>query len=74
MKTPVISKDKLKWKPISEYDSKKYDWVLVKQFDGDYERIPEVAEKLSDGKWHTSEGELPFEVRYFFDMQEILEG
>lgn len=65
---------KIKWKPIKEYDRKKYDWVLVKYFDGDYECIPEVAEKRSDGKWYTSEKEIPFEVKYFFDMQELLEG
>ena len=68
------NKEKNKWKPISEYDRKKYDWVLVKYFDGDYECVPEVAEKRSDGKWYTSEEEIPFEVKYFFDMQELLGG
>ena len=63
----------LKWKPIKEYDRKKYDWVLVKYFDGDYECVPEVAEKRYDGKWYTSERQIPFEVKYFFDMQQILE-
>ena len=63
----------LKWKPIKDYDRKKYDWVLVKYFDGDYECVPEVAEKRSDDKWYTSEKQIPFEVKYFFDMQEILE-
>lgn len=62
----------LKWKPIKDYDRKKYDWVLVKYFDGDYECVPEVAEKRYDGKWYTSERQIPFEVKYFFDMQEIL--
>lgn len=62
----------LKWKPIKDYNKKKYDWVLVKYFDGDYECVPEVAEKRSDGKWYTSEKQIPFEVKYFFDMQEIL--
>ena len=64
---------KIKWKPIKDYDRKKYDWVLVKYFDGDYECVPEVAEKRNDGKWYTSEKQIPFEVKYFFDMQEILE-
>jgi len=63
----------LKWKPIKDYDRKKYDWVLVKYFDGDYECVPEVAEKRSDDKWYTSEKQIPFEVKYFFDMQEISE-
>ena len=63
----------IKWKSIKDYDRKKYDWVLVKYFDGDYECVPEVAEKRSDGKWYTSERQIPFEVKYFFDMQEILE-
>lgn len=66
-------KEKNKWKPISEYNREKYDWVLVKYFDGDYECVPEVAEKRSDGKWYTSEKEIPFEVKYFFDMQELLQ-
>ena len=63
----------IKRKSIKDYDRKKYDWVLVKYFDGDYECVPEVAEKRSDGKWYTSERQIPFEVKYFFDMQEILE-
>ena len=66
-------KEKNKWKPISEYNREKYDWVLVKYFDGDYECVPEVAEQRWDGKWYTSEREIPFEVKYFFDMQELLE-
>ena len=57
---------KIKWKPIKDYDRKKYDWVLVKYFDGDYECVPEVAEKRSDDKWYTSEKQIPFEVKYFF--------
>ena len=65
--------NKAKWKPIKDYDRKKYDWVLVRYFDGDYECVPEVAEKRNDGKWYTSEKQIPFEVKYFFDMQEILE-
>lgn len=65
-------KEKVKWKPIKDYDRKKYDWVLVKYFDGDYECVPEVAERRNDGKWYTSERQIPFEVKYFFDMQEIL--
>jgi len=64
---------KIKWKPIKDYDRKKYDWVLVKYFDGDYECVPEVAEKRNDDKWYTSEKQIPFEVKYFFDMQEISE-
>lgn len=66
-------KEKNKWRPISEYDREKYDWVLVKYFDGDYECVPEVAEQRCDGKWYTTEREIPFEVKYFFDMQELLE-
>ena len=35
--------------------------------------IPIVAEKRSDGKWHAilSDRELPFEVRDFFDMEQL---
>ena len=34
---------------------------------------PIVAEKRSDGKWHAilSDRELPFEVREFFDMEQL---
>ena len=66
-------KEKNRWRPISEYDRKKYDWVLVKYFDGDYECVPEVAEKRANGKWYTSDREIPFEVKYFVDIQELLE-
>ena len=60
------------WKPISEYNTDEYDWVLIKFFDGDYECVPCVAERRSDGKWYnSSDNVVPFEVRYFFDMQLI---
>lgn len=63
--------NKLKWKPIEEYDKGNYDWVLVKYFDGDYECIPCVAEKRF-GKWHSiDEKEIQFDVKYFMDMQQI---
>lgn len=63
------------WLPISEYSREKYDWVLVKYFDGDFECIPEVAEMRVDGKWYNQTGDLidpnVFEVRYFFDMRQL---
>ena len=65
--------EKTKWKPIKEYNRKEYDWVLVKFYDGDYECVPEVAEQRFDGKWYTTEKAIPFEVRYFYDMQELSE-
>lgn len=62
--------NEMKWKPISKYNRKEYDWVLVKYFDGDYECVPGVAEKRSDDRWYNLSGEIiPFEVKYFFDMQ-----
>ena len=68
------------WKPISEYSRGKYDWVLIKYFDGEKECVPQVAELRSDEKWHVStdfDGDfvIPswFDVRYFFDMQTISE-
>lgn len=68
LKDKVINE--MKWKPISKYNRKEYDWVLVKYFDGDYECVPDVAEKRSDDRWYNSSGEIiPFEVKYFFDMQ-----
>lgn len=67
-----ISKDKIRWRPISEYDTKKYDWVLVKYYDGDFECVPAVAEQRNR-KWFSRDDiEIPFEVKYFFDMQELL--
>ena len=63
--------NELKWKPIEEYDKGNYDWVLVKYFDEDYECVPCVAEKRF-GKWHSiDEKEIKFEVKYFFDMQQL---
>lgn len=62
------------WRPISEYSRDKYDWVLIKYFDGDFECVPEVAEMRVDGKWYGRSGaEIPdiFDVRYFFDMQQL---
>lgn len=61
----------IKWKPIEEYDENKYDWVLVKYYDGDYECVPTVAERRKGtNKWYdTNNNEIIFEVKYFFDMQ-----
>lgn len=62
------------WRPISEYSREKYDWVLVKYFDGSYECVPEVAEMRVDGKWYSRSGALIpdiFDVKYFFDMQQL---
>lgn len=61
----------IRWKPIEEYDENKYDWVLVKYYDGDYECVPTVAERRKGtNKWYdTNNNEIIFEVKYFFDMQ-----
>ena len=66
------------WKPVSEYNREKYDWVLIKYFDGEEECVPQVAELRSDGKWHVStdfDGDFTipswFDVIYFFDMQQL---
>ena len=62
------------WQPISEYSRDKFDWVLVKYFDGTYECVPEVAEMRVDGKWYGRSGALIpdiFDVKYFFDMQQL---
>ena len=61
----------IKWRPIEEYDENKYDWVLVKYYDGDYECVPTVAERRKGtNKWYdTNNNEIIFEVKYFFDMQ-----
>lgn len=63
----------LKWKPIEEYDRKKYDWVLVKFYlkDG-YECIPCVAEMRYDGFWYDKDDNIiDYDIKYFFDMQLI---
>ena len=66
-------KEKMMWRPISEYSREKYDWVLVKYFDGDFECVPTVAEMGPDGKWYAhgilKDEEIPFDIRYFADMQ-----
>ena len=61
----------IKWRPIEEYDENKYDWVLVKYYDRDYECVPTVAERRKGtNKWYdTNNNEIIFEVKYFFDMQ-----
>ena len=61
----------IRWRPIEEYDENKYDWVLVKYYDGDYECVPTVAERRKGtNKWYdTNNNEIIFEVKYFFDMQ-----
>ncbi len=61
----------IRWRPIEEYDENKYDWVLVKYYDGDYECVPTVAERRKGAnKWYdTNNNEIIFEVKYFFDMQ-----
>ena len=64
--------NKFKWKPISEYNRREYDWVLIKYFDDEYECIPQVAEMRQDNNWYNADDNIiPFEVKYFFDMQNI---
>ncbi len=83
-KAKILTEEKIEahygggWQPISEYSRDKYDWVLIKYFDGEEECVPQVAELRSDGKWHVStdfDGDfvIPphFDVRYFFDMQQL---
>lgn len=60
------------WRPISEYSRDKYDWVLIKYFDGDFECLPEVAEMRTDGNWYTTdEKRVIGDVRFFFVMKEL---
>ena len=63
------------WRPISEYSRDKYDWVLVKAIDRDFECIPFVAEMRADGEWYTHgieyDEKIPFKVVCFFDMQQL---
>lgn len=60
------------WRPISKYNRVEYDWVLIKYFDNGYECVPCVAEQRNDGKWYDRSGnELPFQIVFFFDMQEL---
>lgn len=64
-----------RWQPVSEYSGEKYEWVLVKYYDNDYECVPVVAEMGKDGRWHDRMGFIiPFDVRYFFDMQQLDKG
>lgn len=60
------------WKPISHYCRDKYDWVLIKYFDGNHECVPCVAELRHDCKWYDRSGnEVPFAVTHFFDIQQL---
>ena len=65
------------WQPIENYFKGNYDWVLIKYYDGEKECIPNVAEfNKNDKKWHLGDNNysiLPeiFEVKYFFDMQQL---
>jgi hypothetical protein len=63
------------WRPISEYDRNKYDWVLVKCKDGEDWCVPVVAEMRADGKWYgmgkLCNSFLPFYPMVFFDMQQL---
>lgn len=64
------------WQFISEYSREKYDWVLIKYFEkgSEFECVPVVAEMHRDGTWHTIDDvEISenYEVRYFFDMQQL---
>lgn len=59
------------WRPISEYDESKYDWVLVRQADVYDKFVPTVAERRKDGKWYNqNDDQLPsmYDVVEFFDM------
>lgn len=66
--------DKLTWRPISEYSTQKYDWVLCKYIikDDGFECIPAVMEKRL-GMWYMQNDEPldenMFEVTHFFDIQ-----
>lgn len=74
MSNEPAEKRTIGWRPISEYSREKYDWVLVKYFDGNFECVPEVAEMRVDGKWYNRAGALIsdiFDVKYFFDMQQL---
>ena len=68
------------WQPIEEYfkDKWRYDWVLVKYFDNDYECIPDVMEYrvLSNDKsgWYNRSDKLLescFTPREFFAMKQL---
>ena len=64
--------DELEWKPISEYEKPKYDWVLVKYYiEPNFECIPTVAEKKVDKWYDRNDNEIIGEIRYFMDMQQI---
>ena len=47
--------------------------ILMRMYDEDSPCVPIVAEKRSNGKWHAilSDRELPFEVKEFFDMEQL---
>lgn len=68
------------WQPIEEYfkETGRYDWVLVKYFDADYECVPDVMEYRHSntekaGWYNRTDHKLEdcFTPKYFFDMQQL---
>lgn len=68
------------WQPIEEYFKVKgrYDWVLVKYFDVDYECIPDVMEyrqfNTENAGWYNREDHKLddcFTPKYFFSMKQL---
>lgn len=73
-----MEKNKINWRPIEEYfqSNGKYDWVLVRMYDGPYACLPCVAEyRENTASWHMnspSDDVLPFEVKEFVVLEEII--
>ena len=68
------------WQPIEEYfrEAGRYDWVLVKYFDEDYECVPDVMEYRHPntekaGWYNRTDHKLEdcFTPKYFFNMQQL---
>ena len=46
----------IKWQKLDTYNTKENDWVLVlckDKFDGEFYKLPLIAELRRDGKWYT---------------------
>lgn len=68
------------WQPIEEYfkETGRYDWVLVKYFDADYECVPNVMEyrhsNTEKAGWYDKANhklEDCFIPKYFFSMKQL---
>ena len=56
------------WRPVSEYDREKFDWVLLKTTDC----LPIIAKMTIAGDWIDAKYEvIEYKALWFFDVQQL---